>query len=215
MGGRWVDGPDNKDQGQTPNMHLSVFDFGGPLLVFEVRGLVDKRGKPGGKEFPGKCNNEFYLEEGAILNGKFYPKGKKEPEPLADVPVQLQPGGVFQNFIDCIRTRKQENLLAPILEGHRSAALCHLANASYRLGHDVPFSEKPAALGDAPQILESISAIEENLNGALGLDLAKAKYRLGVKLDVDATTEKCVDNAAANALLTRQYRKPYVVPETV
>ena len=43
MGGR----PDYKDQGQTPNMQLTVMDFGGPLLVFEVRGLVEKKGKKG------------------------------------------------------------------------------------------------------------------------------------------------------------------------
>ena len=29
MGGRWVDEPGFKDQGQTPNMQLAVFDFGG------------------------------------------------------------------------------------------------------------------------------------------------------------------------------------------
>ncbi|NLH15770.1 MAG: Gfo/Idh/MocA family oxidoreductase, partial [Phycisphaerae bacterium] len=39
MGGRFVDGPDFKDQGQTPNMELSVFDYGDCLLVFETRGL--------------------------------------------------------------------------------------------------------------------------------------------------------------------------------
>jgi predicted dehydrogenase len=215
MGGRWVDGPENKDQGQTPNMHLSVFDFGGTLLVVEIRGLVDRRGKGPGKNFSGKTTNEFYLEAGTIVGNKFYPKGKKEPERLSNPDVELESGGVFQNFIDCVRSRKPENLLAPILEGHRSAALCHLANASYRIGHDVPFSEKPAALGETPEILASVSAIEENLQGALGLDLAKSTYRLGAKLNVDAATGNCIDNPAANALLTRQYRKPYVVPEVV
>ena len=47
MGGRWVDGPDFKDQGQTPNMQLTVMDFGGPLLIFEMRGLVEKKGEKG------------------------------------------------------------------------------------------------------------------------------------------------------------------------
>ncbi len=42
MGGRWVDGQDFKDQGQTPNMELSIFDYGETLLVFETRGLVGK-----------------------------------------------------------------------------------------------------------------------------------------------------------------------------
>ena len=29
LGGRWVNEPNYKDQGQTPNMELSVFDFDG------------------------------------------------------------------------------------------------------------------------------------------------------------------------------------------
>ena len=36
------------------------------------------------------------------------------------------------NFVDCIRSRKQPN--APIVEGHKSAVLVHLANLSYRAG---------------------------------------------------------------------------------
>ena len=36
------------------------------------------------------------------------------------------------NFINCIHDRKHPN--ADVEEGHISAALCHLANISYRLG---------------------------------------------------------------------------------
>jgi predicted dehydrogenase len=45
----------------------------------------------------------------------------------------------FQNFIDCVRSRKAENLNAPILEGHISSTLVHLANASYVLGRTLNF----------------------------------------------------------------------------
>ena len=41
---------------------------------------------------------------------------------------------ISQNFIDCVRSRKAEDLNAPIEEGHISATLVHLANVSYRLG---------------------------------------------------------------------------------
>jgi len=40
----------------------------------------------------------------------------------------------FANFIKCVRSRKVEELNAPIREGHISCALVHLANVSYRLG---------------------------------------------------------------------------------
>ena len=45
----------------------------------------------------------------------------------------------FANFIDCVRSRKREDLNAPIEEGHISATLVHLANVSYRLGRSLNF----------------------------------------------------------------------------
>ena len=45
----------------------------------------------------------------------------------------------FANFITCVRSRKAEELNAPIQEGHISCALVHLANASYRLGRALRF----------------------------------------------------------------------------
>ena len=38
-----------------------------------------------------------------------------------------------ENFISCIRSRKRPN--ADIEHGHISAAICHMANISYRLGN--------------------------------------------------------------------------------
>ena len=55
-----------EDQGQTPNCQLTVMDFGGPLLVFEVVGLNNRAGVDG-KKYPTKVDNEFYLEEGSEI----------------------------------------------------------------------------------------------------------------------------------------------------
>ncbi len=45
----------------------------------------------------------------------------------------------FANFIVCVISRKKQDLRAPIEEGHFSAGLAHLANASYRLGRTLDF----------------------------------------------------------------------------
>lgn len=45
----------------------------------------------------------------------------------------------FLNFIECVRSRKKEDLRAPIEEGYISCTLIHLANASYRLGRTLTF----------------------------------------------------------------------------
>jgi predicted dehydrogenase len=213
IGCRYVDTPNFRDQGQTPNMQLAVFDFGGPLLVFEVRGLNKKKG-PGPKRFDIQVDNEFYTEQGVIRDGKFYPKGKDKPEPLPELPRGIQPEH-FANFIAAVRSRKMTDLNAEILEGHRSAILCHLANISYRLGADVPFSQKPKGLGDNEHVLASVKSIEDQLQGALGMDLGKYTYTLGAKLQFCPKAEKFVGNTDADKLLSRAYRAPFVVPEKV
>ncbi len=215
LGGRWVNEPDYKDQGETPNMELCVFDYGETLLVFETRGLVGREWE-GGKKFPTKVTDEFYCEEGAIIGGKFYPKGKDKPENLVDVETDVKPGGPMGNFINAVRSRKFEDLNADILQGHLSSALCHLGNISYRLGEEVPFSQEPKGMPlDVPQVKESWDLIRENLAGALKMDLGKAKYTLGPKLEFNPDKEQFVGNPEADKLLSRDYRKPYVVPKEV
>lgn len=45
----------------------------------------------------------------------------------------------FANFIDGVRSRKSDQLKAPLLDGHLSTTLCHLGNISYRVGRSVTF----------------------------------------------------------------------------
>jgi predicted dehydrogenase len=48
-------------------------------------------------------------------------------------------GDHFANFIDCVRSRRAEDIHSPIEEAHISATLVHLANASYRLGRTLQY----------------------------------------------------------------------------
>jgi len=210
MGGRWVNGPNFKDQAETPNMELSVFDYGETLLVFETRGLVGDNA-PG---FPRRVDNEFYCEEGVIRGGKFYPGGKGEGESLGDVEYHRYPGGIFENFINCVRSRKRDELHADILEGHLSSALCHLGNISYRMGWEVPFTTETQTLGKCDVVRDSMKTVLANTK-AIGVDPEKATYRLGPKLHIDPEKERFIDNPAADLLLSRFYREPFVVPEKV
>ncbi|NOX53361.1 MAG: Gfo/Idh/MocA family oxidoreductase [Planctomycetes bacterium] len=58
--------------------------------------------------------------------------------------------------------------------------------------------------------------IEKGHKSTLLCQFANISYRLGgQKLVVDPKTESFVGNDAANALLKRKYREPWVVPETV
>ena len=67
---------------------------------------------------------------------------KNEPGPVLTSDEKVDAGQAhFENFIDCVRSRKTENLRASLEEGHLSTALCHLGNISYRVGRSVTFDK--------------------------------------------------------------------------
>jgi predicted dehydrogenase len=196
LGGRFL----WKDQGQTPNLQFAVFDFGPTKLIFEVTEFKTKGGR-----------------QDRVFDGK----GRTDPIQVACPPDVKNPtaprgpgDGPFGNFIACIRNRRPQDLNAHILEGHYSSALCHLANISYRLGHDAPLAEKPAELGDDEEVHKTFEWFKEMLAG-LGIKPESATCRLGRPLKFDPQKEKFVGAPEADRLLTREYREPFVVPKNV
>lgn len=199
MGGRY----DYVDDGQTPNTQLTIMDFGETKLFFEDYGLVTDDTRI--------VDNHFYMDEGVIRGGKFFPKGEGEGEPLDQFEINCCPGGPFGNFIDCVRSRKREELNAEALEGHLSAIFCHLGNVSYRLGEPAPFKKKCDALGGDKDSLDAFDEMKEHLRGHTDMKLETSEYCLGRKLQYDGKTERFVGDAEANELVTRNYRAPFVV----
>ncbi len=198
-----------EDQGETANTQMAVFEFGDTLLVFEVRGLVEGQSKS-----KRRVGNEYYTTEGMISDGEFHPKSGGSPERL-DIEASVNPGGPFGSFINAVRSRDMADLNAETIEGHYSSALCHLANISYRLGEVVPFNSTTKSFGDDKVVHQTFENLKDNLGNGLNLNLDDMSYRLGETLSIDVENEQFVDNAQANAMLTRAYRKPFVVPETV
>jgi hypothetical protein len=58
---------------------------------------------------------------------------------------------------------------------------------------------------------EAFGRMGEHL-AANGVQLNESKATLGVSLTMDPRSERFVGNDAANAMLAREYRKPFVVP---
>ena len=51
------------------------------------------------------------------------------------------------HFLKLVRSRRHEDLNCDIEQGHLSAALCHLANASYRAGRNLRFDPRTETFG--------------------------------------------------------------------
>jgi predicted dehydrogenase len=205
------------DDGETANTQISVCDYGDCELIFEVRGWPSKSpypGKDSPKDSPTPKNyvgNVFYGSEGFLVcpgynNAIAYHNDGEV--------IRHFNGGDdhFGNFVKAVRSRKAEDLNADILEGHLSSALCHLANVSYRLGKEQAFARKPDLLEGDKEVAETLGRLEDHLK-LNHIDVAN--YRLGRKLALDVPHESFLGDAEADAMLTREYRKGFEVPNRV
>jgi hypothetical protein len=120
----------------------------------------------------------------------------------------------YANFIQAVRSRRASDLNGDILEGHISSALCHTGNISYRLGRTTTPADIRSALRNEPEALESFERMVEHL-AANDVDLARTPATLGPWLKMNPKKEVFKGNAQADALLTREYRAPFVVPKKV
>jgi len=186
------------DDQETPNTQTATFDFGGRELGFEVRGLLTggegapppaRRARPAPGSTPTAAPTEtaprgaapinvmvgnlFYGSEGwAAMSDQGFQAFKGESNELALElrPERGGPGGDatslhMQNFLAACKSRNYKNLHDEIGNAQLSAALCHLANISYRVGRKLTITAGP----------------------------------------------KFANDAEANKMISRDYRKPYVV----
>jgi len=161
MGGHFLF---NDDQ-ETPNTQIATFSYPDEkkMIVFEVRHWITNGEDVG---TGGAVGNIFYGSEGILIMPSYSSYKVLLGRNLEPGPSKNAGGDHFANFIEAVRSRDRTKLNAEIEEGHKSSALCHLANVSYRLGRTLEFDPK---------------------------------------------TETCPGDKEANALLTREYREPFVV----
>jgi hypothetical protein len=124
----------------------------------------------------------------------------------------------FDNFVKAVRSANFKDLNCDIAEGHVSAALCHLANISYRLGQETPMDAKFTSFDGSKEATEALTRMREHLKDNK-VDLAKAMGRVGPKLMIDGQSETFTGGtdqlAKANAMLFREYRKGFDISEAV
>jgi predicted dehydrogenase len=181
-----------EDDQQTPNTLNCAFEYEladgkRRMLEFEVRHWITNHeaevgtpelGTPAPPPRPANASKElgpasgsrdtigniFYGSKGYLASGDedadmFRTWLGEDQEPG---PTEHAGGDHFANFIDCVRSRKKEDLNAPIEDGHISCALVHLANASYRLGRTLRFDpEKQEVIDD----VEANRLLRDGLRG--------------------------------------------------
>ncbi|MBN2139007.1 MAG: Gfo/Idh/MocA family oxidoreductase [Sedimentisphaerales bacterium] len=201
------------DDGETPNTQIVLCDYKPAPIIFEVRGLPRAKDDPAMDEFRGiRGGVVVQCEDGYVAGGGAYDNDGKKIKQF-----KLTEGaGHHENFIKAVRSRKQADLNADILEGHLSSALCHMGNISYRLGKQADRDQVIDALKGNPDMVDSFERLQEHLL-LNGVDVKATPRILGAGLAMNPEKELFEGNLAdqANMLLSRNYREPFVVPEVV
>jgi len=157
---------------EVPNLQIATFEYDdGAIMEVVVRSLPTPSeggllwlGTEGYAELTGSSFQTFMgpkKEPGVNITSEDIPDAESsDPE--------INPH--YANFLDCIKSRNHNDLVADVLEGHMSTSMMLLGNIAYRTGR---------------------------------------------KLIFDGKTERFVNDKEADSYLTREYRKPYVLPEKV
>ena len=209
------------DAGETPNVHVVYFDTGVVPVIFSLSNLPRSKA-PKDKSAALKYRD---IQSGYVIqfeNG-YYAGGRGGGKSFDKDGNRLE---VFKgdagethakNFIEAITKRDPSIQNAEIEQTHYSSSWCHLANVAYRLGQSYsPDQAEAAARGFAPwqELLEQFNTHVQTHAG----DLAHANLKLSSMLELNPATESFTGPSAtpeAQALLKREYRKGYEMPQQV
>lgn len=139
------------DAQQTPDTMVVTWEYDDLLYVYEQRDFAPYQMQGHRNE----NDNIIYGDKGYMLidrdGYRVFFRGN-EAGPKFDKKYADSTPAHAQNFVDCIKSRKSENLIADIEEGHYSSLLVHVANISYRTGKRLQFDgEKEKFIGDGAQ----------------------------------------------------------------
>jgi predicted dehydrogenase len=146
MGGLYGINPSDCEQ-ETPNTLTSVFKYSdGKILEFETRGRFTNSES----SLDIRIGNIFYGTEGylELEEDRWRAFRQRESKPFAgsevgvkSADVMAPPGGAshYGNFIDAIRSGKDEDLHCHITDGHLSTSLPNLGNISYLTKRELTF----------------------------------------------------------------------------
>ncbi len=203
------------DDGQTPNVSLSVFDYGAFPALLELRNLTLAPGIKAGPTFRGfgsglviryergwflgqRAESRYYDESGALVASWRGDAGKEH----------------LRNFARAIRNDDAGVRNAPLEDVVASSNTCHLANLAWRTGRESSLDELRASVCGVDPALAALDSLPQHL-AAHGIAPDSLRLRTGGWLDVEAGAARFTggDNFEnANALLKDEYRAPFTVP---
>jgi predicted dehydrogenase len=204
------------DAGNTANMHTSWFELGGVPVIFEVNNLWVKPGTNSSPAFKSlRVGVIITCEKGEFRGGRGGGQfvsldGKDRLKRFAGDGGSNHP----QNFIDAVRSRRSQDLAAPLWASCRSAVLSHMANISYRAGELAPVAKIREAMPAQQELHDVLDTQIEHL-GRWDIDPEKNQFTLGREVTLDPKSARLTGELAGSALEAPANRKGYELPEKI
>jgi predicted dehydrogenase len=213
IGGRFA----VNDSAETANTQIALLDYQPVPLICEVRNV--RQGAAGVGTYRGRarcvvlhCEGGFFVGDSA--SGTLFDRQGKKIKDIANEGPAVRLDAVhLANFAAAMRSRTTADLACEAWEGHCSAAACHMANISYRLGRQA----RPEAIRERITGQHDFAEAFDRLSGHLrenGVNIGATPATLGPWVNYDPKQESFTGEFAdaANALNRREYRAPFVVP---
>jgi len=133
---------------EVPNLQVATYEYAdGTIMELEVRSLPTPNGDDGitflGTKGYALLGNSFQTFMGSKKEpGLNITTKDLEPDPKRAESDQARVEYHFQNFIDCMRSRKWQDLNADVEQGHMSTTMMHLGNIAYKTGRKLTFDGK-------------------------------------------------------------------------
>lgn len=208
------------DAGQTPNMHFVYFDTPVVPVIFSLSNVSlspdRKTAAPNYRSIQSGYVIQF--EDGYYAGGRnggwaYDNDGKRLQQFKGD-----GGGAHAKNFIDAVRNRDPKMLAADVELAHYSSAWCHLANIAFRLGREYSKDQALAAYKDFKPWNEMMEGWFHKQLADNQIDWQEAGLKLSSVLEFDPKKEVFVGASAtpaAQALLTREYRKGFEITDKI
>lgn len=208
-----------EDAADTPNTQITYLDYPNAPLLFETRGLP--RSKSGQKKW-GEMMDRYrgsrigvivQCEKGHVLIPSYQQATAFDRN--GEVIKNWNKGGDHMgNWVAAVLSNDRNQLNADIFEGHLSSAMCHLGGMSHRVGEKLSASQIADRVQQDPLLAGSFDRMAAHLRANdVEIDANPGAITMGQWLDVDPVSGEISNDAAANELVGRQQRTPFVVPD--
>ena len=190
IGGKFV----WKDDQETPNTQNTTFDFGDAQMSFDCRNLPTPPEGLAPMTGPNYVGNIFFGSDGfLVLDAKRFQVFKSKSGSLSGAEVRGASAGG--------RDQYELQMEGAVEEPSGTETTPHMKNfldAVRKRDHTILTAE-----------------VEIGARSAAYCHLANTAYRMGRTLRIAESSGRFIGDEEANAFLTRNYRAPYVVPESV